>query len=199
MQYATNHHQLCSQQGGAAAYAQAALARVCKKCQPMAQCKESVLLQHLPVQRLTSYCAKGKHGHRCHVGRGGVRGTSTSGSSRGNGSSRMAHGSDEKTIKLTFNEKNDKNMETSKYNNTICESMTDFLRVDILNVRIELLNDIKRWFILEQAGLDNDDKEAKQILDYVVSLQLLIDDLGDIRHAVINSKNIVRNNEKGKE
>lgn len=77
--------------------------------------------------------------------------------------------------------------------------MTDFLRVDILNVRIELLNDIKRWFILEQAGLENDDKEAKQILDYVVSLQLLIDDLGDIRRAVINSRNIVRNNEKGKE
>lgn len=77
--------------------------------------------------------------------------------------------------------------------------MTDFLRVDILNVRIELLNDIRRWFILEQAGLDNDDKEAKQILDYVVSLQLFIDDLSDIRRAVINSKNIVRNNEKGKE
>lgn len=77
--------------------------------------------------------------------------------------------------------------------------MTDFLRVDILNVRIELLNDIKRWFILEQAGLENDDKEAKQILDYVVSLQLLIDDLGDIRRAVINSRNIVCNNEKGKE
>ena len=165
----------------------------------MAQRKESVLFQHLPVQRITPYRAKGKHGHRCHVGRGGVRGTSTSGGSRGNGSSRMAHGSTKKTIKLTFNEKNDKNMETSKYNNTICESMTDFLRVDILNVRIELLNDIKRWFILEQAGLDNDDKEAKQILDYVVSLQLFIDDLGDIRRAVINSKNIVRNNEKGKE
>ena len=77
--------------------------------------------------------------------------------------------------------------------------MTDFLRIDILNVRIELLNDIKRWFILEQAGLDNDDKEAKQMLDYVVSLQLFIDDLGDIRRAVINGKNIVRNNEKGKE
>ena len=77
--------------------------------------------------------------------------------------------------------------------------MTDFLRVDILNVRIELLNDIKRWFILEQAGLDDDDKEAKQMLDYVVSLQLFIDDLGDIRRAVINGKNIVRNNEKGKE
>ena len=77
--------------------------------------------------------------------------------------------------------------------------MTDFLRVDILNVRIELLNDIKRWFILEQAGLDNDDKEAKQILDYIVSLQTLIDDLGDIRRAVINGKSLVSNNEKGKE
>ena len=90
-------------------------------------------------------------------------------------------------------------METSKYNNTICEAMTDFLRVDILNVRIELLNDIKRWFILEQAGLDNDDKEAKQMLDYIVSLQALIDDLCDIRHAVINGMTIVSNNEKGKE
>ena len=77
--------------------------------------------------------------------------------------------------------------------------MTDFLRVDILNVRIELLNDIKRWFILEQAGLENDDKEAKQILDYIVSLQTLIDDLGDIRRAVINGRNLVSNNEKGKE
>ena len=77
--------------------------------------------------------------------------------------------------------------------------MTDFLRIDILNVRIELLNDIKRWFILEQAGLDNDDKEAKQILDYIVSLQTLIDDLGDIRRAVINGKSLVSNNEKGKE
>ena len=95
--------------------------------------------------------------------------------------------------------KNDKNMETSRYNKTICESMTDFLRVDILNVRIELLNDIKRWFILEQAGLDNDDKEAKQMLDYIVSLQTLVDDLCSIRRAVINGKSLVSNNEKGKE
>ena len=76
-----------------------------QQCQPMAQRKESVLFQHLPVQRLTPYRAKGKHGHRCHVGRGGVRRTRTSGGSRGNGSSRMAHGSTKKTIKLTFNEK----------------------------------------------------------------------------------------------
>ena len=90
-------------------------------------------------------------------------------------------------------------MEITIINKTHCEAMQEFFKIDILTVRIELLNDIKRWFILEQAGLDNDDKEAKQILDYVVSLQLLIDDLGDIRRAVINSRNIVRNNEKGKE
>ncbi|MDD7597535.1 MAG: hypothetical protein SPJ90_09315, partial [Prevotella sp.] len=59
--------------------------------------------------------------------------------------------------------------------------------------------DIKRWFILEQAGLDNDDKEAKQMLDYIVSLQLFIDDLCNIRRAVINGKSLVSNNEKGKE
>lgn len=74
----------------------------------MAQRKEPVLFQHLSVQRLTPYRAKGKHGHRCHVGRGGVRGTSTSSGSRGNGSSRMAHGCAKKTIKLTFNEKRHK-------------------------------------------------------------------------------------------
>ena len=77
--------------------------------------------------------------------------------------------------------------------------MQEFFNIDILTVRIDLLNDIKRWFILEQAGLDNDDKETKQMLDYIVSLQLLIDDLCDIRRAVINGKTIVRKNEKGKE
>ena len=77
--------------------------------------------------------------------------------------------------------------------------MQEFFNIDILTVRIDLLNDIKRWFILEQAGLDNDDKETKQMLDYIVSLQLFIDDLCDIRRAVINGMTIVRNNEKGKE
>lgn len=76
--------------------------------------------------------------------------------------------------------------------------MQEFFNIDILTVRIDLLNDIKRWFILEQAGLENE-KEAKQMLDYIVSLQLLIDDLCDIRRAVINGKNLVCNNEKGKE
>ena len=76
--------------------------------------------------------------------------------------------------------------------------MQEFFNIDILTVRIDLLNDIKRWFILEQAGLENE-KEAKQMLDYIVSLQLLIDDLCDIRRAVINGMNIVCNNEKGKE
>ena len=88
-------------------------------------------------------------------------------------------------------------METTN-NNTHCEAMQEFFNIDILSVRIDLLNDIKRWFILEQAGLE-DDKEAKQMLDYIVSLQLLIDDLCNIRRAVINGKTIVRNNEKGKE
>lgn len=77
--------------------------------------------------------------------------------------------------------------------------MKEFFNIDILTVRIDLLNDIKRWFILEQAGLDNEDKEAKQMLDYIVSLQTLVDDLCDIRHAVINGKSLVSNNEKGKE
>lgn len=76
--------------------------------------------------------------------------------------------------------------------------MQEFFNIDILTVRIDLLNDIKRWFILEQAGVENE-KEAKQMLDYIVSLQLFIDDLCNIRRAVINGKNIVRNNEKGKE
>ena len=76
--------------------------------------------------------------------------------------------------------------------------MQEFFNIDILIVRIDLLNDIKRWFILEQAGVENE-KEAKQMLDYIVSLQLFIDDLCNIRRAVINGKNIVRNNEKGKE
>lgn len=77
--------------------------------------------------------------------------------------------------------------------------MQEFFNIDILTVRIDLLNDIKRWFILEQAGLENDDNEAKQMLDYIVSLQLFIDDLCSIRRAVINGKNLVSNNEKGKE
>lgn len=89
-------------------------------------------------------------------------------------------------------------METTS-NNTHCEAMKEFFNIDILTVRIDLLNDIKRWFILEQAGLDNDDKEAKQMLDYIVSLQLFIDDLCNIRRAVINGRNTVCNNEKGKE
>lgn len=76
--------------------------------------------------------------------------------------------------------------------------MQDFFNIDLLTVRIDLLNDIKRWFILEQAGLENE-KEAKQMLDYIVSLQLLIDDLCSIRRAVINGKSLVSNNEKGKE
>ena len=76
--------------------------------------------------------------------------------------------------------------------------MQEFFKIDILTVRIDLLNDIKRWFILEQAGLENE-KEAKQMLDYIVSLQLLIDDLCNIRRAVINGKSLVSNNEKGKE
>ena len=88
-------------------------------------------------------------------------------------------------------------METTN-NNTHCEAITEFFNIDILTVRIDLLNDIKRWFILEQAGVENE-KEAKQMLDYIVSLQLFIDDLCNIRRAVINGKNIVRNNEKGKE
>lgn len=95
--------------------------------------------------------------------------------------------------------KKDTNMETTNNNNTHCEAKQEFFNIDILTVRIDLLNDIKRWFILEQAGLDNDDKEAKQMLDYIVSLQFFIDDLCNIRRAVINGKNIVRNNEKGKE
>lgn len=77
--------------------------------------------------------------------------------------------------------------------------MQEFFNIEILTVRIDLLNDIKRWFILEQAGLDNDDKEAKQMLDYIVSLQTLVDDLCSIRRAVINGKSLVSNNEKGKE
>ena len=89
-------------------------------------------------------------------------------------------------------------METTNNNNTHCDAMQEFFNIDILTVRIDLLNDIKRWFILEQAGLE-DEKEAKQMLDYIVSLQLFIDDLCNIRRAVINGKNIVRNNEKGKE
>ena len=88
-------------------------------------------------------------------------------------------------------------METTN-NNTHCEAITEFFNIDILTVRIDLLNDIKRWFILEQAGLENE-KEAKQMLDYIVSLQLLIDDLCNIRRAVINGKSLVSNNEKGKE
>ena len=76
--------------------------------------------------------------------------------------------------------------------------MQEFFNIDILTVRIDLLNDIKRWFILEQAGVENE-KEAKQMLDYIVSLQLFIDDLCNIRRMVINGKNIVSNNEKGKE
>ena len=89
-------------------------------------------------------------------------------------------------------------METTN-NNTHCEAITEFFNIDILTVRIDLLNDIKRWFILEQAGLENGDKEAKQMLDYIVSLQLFIDDLCNIRRAVINGKSLVSNNEKGKE
>lgn len=88
-------------------------------------------------------------------------------------------------------------MET-KNNYTHCEAMQDFFNIDLLTVRIDLLNDIKRWFILEQAGLENE-KEAKQMLDYIVSLQIFIDDLCSIRRAVINGKNLVCNNEKGKE
>ena len=76
--------------------------------------------------------------------------------------------------------------------------MKEFFNIDILTVRIDLLNDIKRWFILEQAGLENE-KEAKQMLDYIVSLQTLVDDLCSIRRAVINGKSLVSNNEKGKE
>ena len=90
-------------------------------------------------------------------------------------------------------------METTNKNNTLCEAMQEFFNIDILIVRIDLLNDIKRWFILEQAGLENDDNEAKQILDYIVSLQQFIDDLFSIRRAVINGKSLVSNNEKGKE
>ena len=90
-------------------------------------------------------------------------------------------------------------MNTSKNNNILCELITEFLHTDMLLVRIELLSDIKRWFILEQAGIVNDDKEAKQMLDYIVSLQDFIDALSEIRRAVINGKNLVRNNEKGKE
>ena len=90
-------------------------------------------------------------------------------------------------------------MEITIINKTHCEAMQEFFKIDILTVRIDLLNDIKRWFILEQAGLDNDDKEAKQMLDYIVSLQLFIDDLCSIRRAVINGKSLVSNNEKGKE
>ena len=88
-------------------------------------------------------------------------------------------------------------METTN-NNTHCEAITEFFNIDILTVRIDLLNDIKRWFILEQAGVENE-KEAKQMLDYIVSLQLFIDDLCNIRRAVINGKSLVSNNEKGKE
>ena len=77
--------------------------------------------------------------------------------------------------------------------------MQEFFNIDILTVRIDLLNDIKRWFILEQAGLDNDDKEAKQMLDYIVSLQTLVDDLCSIRRAVINGRKLVSNKDKGKE
>lgn len=88
-------------------------------------------------------------------------------------------------------------METTN-NNTHCEAITEFFNIDILTVRIDLLNDIKRWFILEQAGLENE-KEAKQMLDYIVSLQTLVDDLCSIRRAVINGKSLVSNNEKGKE
>lgn len=89
-------------------------------------------------------------------------------------------------------------METTNNNNTHCEAMQEFFNIDILTVRIDLLNDIKRWFILEEAGLE-DDKEAKQMLDYIVSLQTLVDDLCSIRRAVINGKSLVSNNEKGKE
>lgn len=89
-------------------------------------------------------------------------------------------------------------MEITIINKTHCEAMQEFFNIDILTVRIDLLNDIKRWFILEQAGVENE-KEAKQMLDYIVSLQLFIDDLCDIRRAVINGMTIVRNNEKGKE
>ena len=89
-------------------------------------------------------------------------------------------------------------METTNNNNTHCEAMKEFFNIDILTVRIDLLNDIKRWFILEQAGLENE-KEAKQMLDYIVSLQTLVDDLCSIRRAVINGKSLVSNNEKGKE
>ena len=89
-------------------------------------------------------------------------------------------------------------METTNNNNTHCEAMQEFFNIDILTVRIDLLNDIKRWFILEQAGLENE-KEAKQMLDYIVSLQTLVDDLCSIRRAVINGKSLVSNNEKGKE
>ena len=90
-------------------------------------------------------------------------------------------------------------METTNNSNTLCEAMKEFFNIDILTVRIDLLNNIKRWFILEQAGLENDDKEAKQMLDYIVSLQTLVDDLCSIRRAVINGKSLVSNNEKGKE
>ena len=89
-------------------------------------------------------------------------------------------------------------METTNNNNTHCDAMQEFFNIDILTVRIDLLNDIKRWFILEQAGVENE-KEAKQMLDYIVSLQLFIDDLCNIRRAVINGKSLVSNNEKGKE
>lgn len=89
-------------------------------------------------------------------------------------------------------------METTNNNNTHCEAKQEFFNIDILTVRIDLLNDIKRWFILEEAGLE-DDKEAKQMLDYIVSLQTLVDDLCSIRRAVINGKSLVSNNEKGKE
>ena len=77
--------------------------------------------------------------------------------------------------------------------------MQEFFNIEILTLRIDLLNDIKRWFILEQAGLDNDDKEAKQMLDYIVTLQLFIDDLCSIRRMVIDGRFIVRKKEKGKE
>ena len=90
-------------------------------------------------------------------------------------------------------------METTNNNNTHCEAMQEFFNIDILTVRIDLLNDIKRWFILEQAGIVNDDKEAKQMLDYIVSLQDFIDALSEIRRAVINGRNLACNNVKGKE